>query len=165
MTMIILLPIVSFFLEGLFSNYFPVFTTYVFPLFTLTSLVIIYPYFYRHEERFYFFSAIVGLWYDIVYTKSFGYHLFFFLFLAFLLVRVSRYLKNNYVNVLFLFCVTLFLYRFGTYLFLVMFQELSFSFSQLYFSIISSFFINIIYLTILYCLINRIGSKFHLTKF
>lgn len=157
--------IVSFFLEGILTNYLPVFTSILFPLFTITSFIVIFPYFYRHEKKFFFILGTIGLWYDIVYTHSIGYHLFFFLFLGLVIEKFFQLVKHNYWNLLLILFVVIILYRGGTFLFLVMFGELPFRLPLLFSGITSSLLINFLYFTLLYWGTNCLYRRMHLVRF
>ena len=67
--MIVLIAMVSFFLDGILSRYILQDSLFL-PLFTIVSLIIIYPYFNNDNFRYFRFISIIGLLYDITYLMS-----------------------------------------------------------------------------------------------
>ena len=75
--MIVFISIVSFFLDGILSKYISLNSIFL-PLFTIVSLVIIYPYFNNNIYRYLKFVAIIGILYDITYLNTVFFNFFIY---------------------------------------------------------------------------------------
>ncbi len=151
--MIIVILILSFYLDGLLSN-----LNYIFPLCTLISLIIIYPYLYNMKRDYYIISFIIGLIYDISYTDTLFLNAFIFLFVGFLLVKINLIITNNIFNVTLISLFIIIIYRVVVFLILVFINYISFDIQNLIYSIIFSLH-NILYGVILYKITDLISKK------
>ena len=93
----IIFLIISFFLESFMSIYFP--STLINPsilscLYTLITLIIIYPYFYN-EKKYYILLIIFGLLIDITYTNTFVFNTILFIMLSIIIKLLNVILPNN----------------------------------------------------------------------
>lgn len=147
--MIIFISMLSFFLDGILSRYIPPNSLFL-PIFTIVSLVIIYPYFNNDNFRYFKFVAIIGLLYDIAYFNTLFYNFFLFLILGFVIGLINYLLSNNiYTNILMtIICIST--YRIITFLLVIIFKTNTLSFLNLMQSIYSSLILNIIYCIIIY---------------
>ena len=154
--MIVLISMISFFLDGILSRYILPNSLFL-PLFTIVSLVIIYPYFNNDNFRYFKFIAIIGLLYDIAYFNTLFYNFFIFIALGFVIGLINYLLSNNiYTNIL-MTVVSITIYRIITFLITIIFKT-SYSLCELLQSIYSSLILNIIYCLIIY-IITEIYSK------
>jgi len=96
--MVIIVLIISFILDSLISNFIPL-NSILMPLFTLMSLIIIYPYFNNHKNKYLLACFATGVCYDLIYTNTIITHAFLFLVIGFIITRLNLILSNNYVNV------------------------------------------------------------------
>ena len=124
MNISIIIIIISFLLDGLLSIYRHYFIFDLLPLFTITSLIIIYPLLYNKINNYYKIIIILGLLYDIVYTNTLLLNVSLFLLLSYIIKNYYFYLKNNLFNGIILNIIIIMLYRFASF---------SISFNQLYF--------------------------------
>ena len=161
--MITAIIILSFILEGLFSNLIS-HNSLLMPLFSLISLLVLWPYFNCNNKRFIIVSIIVGLFYDIIYTDSIFVNTFMFLLLSIFIIKINEYVNYNLLNMCLLSIVSICLYRILSYLLLCMVGYLNFDEIILIRGIYRSLIINIIYSIILYFSTNYIGKKFKLRK-
>ena len=160
-TIIVLL---SFMAEGIISNYISMNTIIFEPLFTLISLIIIYPYFHTKEKKYFILSFSTGLLYDIVYTNTFIFNAIIFLIISYIIKKINSYISNNYVNVAIISLIIIILYRLLVYFILCLINYLNFNISSLLYSIADSLVLNMIYSIILYLLTDYISRKKHITK-
>ncbi|MDD4548063.1 MAG: hypothetical protein PHI05_04920, partial [Bacilli bacterium] len=65
--MIVFMIILSLILESLVSNIVPLGSVFT-PLFSIVSLVLIYPFFNNNDLRYIKYCGITGLIYDIIFT-------------------------------------------------------------------------------------------------
>ena len=85
-------------------------------LFTLISLIIIYPYFHNKERNYFILSFLIGLLYDIVYTNTFLFNAIMFLIIAYIIKKINSYISNNYINVAIISLIIIIIYRLIVYL-------------------------------------------------
>ena len=111
MQLAIIVTIISFFLESLVSNFVSIHSNLFLPLFTIVALVIIYPYFKKERSNYYKVAAILGLFYDIVFTDTLILNLFLFLMTAYFIAKMNYMLSNNYFNVALMTVLAIAFYR------------------------------------------------------
>lgn len=156
--MIVFISIISFLLDGVLSKYISP-NSLLLPLFTLVSLVIIYPYFNNNNYRYFKYIAILGFLYDIVYMNMLFYNFFVFMLLGFINMFIKYLLSHRiYINI-FIVIVLIVVYRLINYIFLNLTIG-NLSINYLIKSIYSSLILNIIYCCSIY-LISEWYSKKH----
>ena len=139
----------SFILEGVLSNFLSL-NSYFLPLFSLISLIIIYPYFHRKEINYLKICTLFGFLYDVTYTDTFLVNTLLFPFLGFVIMFINTWLSNNFLNSGFLAFIVVILYRIIYYILLLFCGYTSFSLKHLFIFINHSFIGNILYAIILY---------------
>lgn len=154
---------VSFLLEGVLSNFLSL-NSYFLPLFSLVSLIIIYPFFHRKEMNYLKMCVLFGFLYDITYTDTFLVNTLLFSFLGFVIMFINTWLSNNFLNSGIISFIIIILYRLFYYLLLFFCGYSSFSLKVLTSSILHSFISNILYAIILYFAVDYISYKKHIEK-
>lgn len=154
---------ISFFLEGIVSNFVSS-STYFFPLFTLVSFIIIYPYFQNKDEGFFKICLITGIFYDLIYTDTFLVHTLLFFILAFVIQKINVWLANNFFNSAIMAFFLIVIYRLLQYSILFLCGYFPYSFSWFITSITHSLILNIFYAIILFFVTDFISYKKHITK-
>ena len=149
MSFLIIILIVSFFLEGLFSLVVSS-QSFFLPLFTVVALVSIFPYFNKYDSLFWKFCIVIGLCYDVIYTNTVFIHAFLFLVLGYFISFLYLMLFPKIWNYLWILVLAIIGYRMISFLLLVGMGYISFSISRLGYSIIFSICSNIIYGLFLY---------------
>lgn len=159
----IIILIISILLDGILTNFLPflvndlsIFT----PLLTVVSIFIIYPFYRKHEKKYFIILFILGIIYDLLYTN-----LLFFNGILFLGIgSLSKYLYKNYeVTPLRLIIYTIIIivfYESLTGLILFIFRIVPVTFYKVFYKIIHSLLLNIIYIEIIYFIINLIPEKY-----
>lgn len=147
--MILGISIISFLLDGIVSHFISSNSIFL-PLFTIVSLVLIYPYFRNNRYRYLKYIAILGLLYDIAYANTVFFHFFIFMILGIFVILWFYFLSNTWYTNLWITLIIIISYRIMTYLFFVLFQNLSFSFTSLFCGIYSSLLLNTIYCLVVY---------------
>jgi len=162
--MIIIIMVISFILDSMVSILVSPNGLFL-PLFSIVSLAIIHPYFKGNNKlRFFEYSAVFGLFYDIVYTDTIFMNFFVFLIVALVIHFISYLFSNNgYTNIL-LVVVAIIIYRFISYILLVISQLIDFSFMLLLESIYSSLILNVIYGSLLYFFVSIYARKHKIIK-
>ena len=161
--MVLALLIISFFLESIFSNIVPTHTIFS-PLFTLMSIILIYPYFNKKNSSYYKTCFIIGLFYDLVYTDTIVFNAFLFVLMGLIIVKLNDLFANNYLNSGLMATIVIILYRIITYLFLILTGNINFSLIILFKSIYESLIANIIYIMVMYGITDYLSRKFKITK-
>lgn len=154
---------VSFLLEGLVSNFLS-FHSYFLPLFSIISLIIIYPYFHKKEITYLKMCAFFGFLYDITYTDTFLLNTCLFVMIGFFIEFINIWLSNNFLNSGFISFIVIILYRILYYFILFFCGYSSFSFKNLFISINHSLIGNIFYAILLYFVTDYISYKKHIEK-
>lgn len=163
--MTISILIISFLMDGIISNYVSFSGLFV-PLFSLIGLIVSYEFFNFEKESFYKYAFILGLCYDLIYTDTFVFYAFLFMFMAFVVMHVTKILTSNYFGLILVSVICIILFRCITYFFLVITGNAIFNLDNLYKGIYSSFLINIIYGFIVKFICDLIVSyKFKRKKF
>ena len=159
----IIISIISILLDGILTNYLPYLgndLSWFTPLFTLVSIFIIYPFYRKKEKKYYLTVFIIGIIYDLFYTNL----LFFNAILFLIIAMISKYINKNYgLSYLKLIIYTIILvtvYESLTGLIIVLFQLVPITFYKLFYKISHSILINIIYVEILFLILNLIPKKF-----
>lgn len=154
-----LILIISFLLDGVISNYLPVNGIFA-SLFTLVSLIIVYPYFSGDKRSYYKYAFILGLAYDLIYTDTMIFYAFLFLLLAFIITKFMLVLNDNYLNIVIITIVSIVIFRSITYVLMVITGNVSFNYHLWFKGIYSSILVNIIYALILLF----ISARFNIRK-
>ena len=139
----ILICLISFLLDGVFSlvvNDNSLFLS----LFSLMCLIVIYPYMKCNNHIFYY-SIVIGLFFDIAYTQTLFLNTVIFFLMAILIYYYFKYLPYNIINIILLSLVTIILFRLVTYVFFVIFEDNIFNMRLLFRSIYTSIISNIVY--------------------
>lgn len=155
--------IISILLESITSNIIPMNSMFN-GLFTLTSLIIIYPYFNNDDKSFLKYSAIIGLSYDIIFTDTLFLNMIIFLLMALLIKKINMTLSNNYINVMIITLIVVTSYLTLTYLLLYLIGYKQFNLTYLYKIIFQSYISNVLYSCILYIITDKISKKHKISK-
>lgn len=161
--MVIIVLIISFLLDSIISNLVSINGLFL-PLFTVMSLIIIYPYFNNKRNKFYLACFITGVCYDLIYTNTIVIHGFLFVLLGFIITRMNLVLANNYINVVIMGLVLIIVYRLLTYGLILITANASFDFFNLFRSIYSSLIANVIFVSLAYIITDKISYKFKIHK-
>ena len=161
--MIYFILILSFLLEGSFSNLVYKNSLFI-PLFFITSLSIIYPYFNNKKLNFIIVCLICGMFYDIIFTNSTFINTLSFPICGCLIILGYNYMNYNIFSSNFINTIVLILYRVISYLLLCLVSFTSFNIIELYESIYSSIIANVIYGILIYGLIYILNKIFKIKR-
>lgn len=148
-----MIVIVSFILDNIVSNFLN-YNSIFNPLFTLLSLVLIYPSFNKRSNNCYIYVFILGFIYDVAITNTLFLNAFIFILLAYFIKLIFNKIPYNYLSVLIITLCSIIYYRVITYAVLIILNYLDFNLFYLFKSIYTSILLNIIYISILYLIIN-----------
>lgn len=156
--------IISFYLEGIVSNFIGINTNLFSPLFTVVSLIIVYPYFYNKEDKYLMYLFLLGLLYDLAYTNTLGLNAIVFVLLGLFIKKINTYISSNIVNNVFKGLIIIIIYRLITYILLLFIGYIEVNFNLFIKSITSSLILNIIYLILINIVTNYISKKKHIVR-
>lgn len=161
MIIMVIYAVISFLLDGLFSNFiaFGLVNPSLFrTIFTVISLVIMFN-FFDNDKKYLAILLILGILYDVVYTNTFLLNIFLFLIIYFVLDKINYFMPNNLftINVKVLLMISI--YHIFTYLILMIsnynFYPINLLWNILYHSIITT----VIYSSISYLIIKKLYFK------
>lgn len=155
---------ISFLLEGLITNLFALDTLLFQNCFTLVSLLVLCPYFYYKPSWFYGLAFLAGMLLDITYLNTLFLQGLLFLGMAFLIKKLNVWISSRPLNLIFLTVIVIIVYRIVTYFLMIVIGLTNFSFPVLAQSITSSLILNIIYVLVIYYIMEFLRTKFHLIK-
>lgn len=151
--MIEFILVVSFLLDGTISMLVST-SSLLLPVCTITSFIIIYPFFKNNLVKYLLYLGIVGILYDICYGDIYLLNVIIFCILG-LLIKLLDYLftSNIFTNILKI-VILIICYRIISYIVALILGG-SISLSLLFTSIYKSLILNVIYGTLLYAIFNK----------
>ena len=161
LSLIILL--LAFLLDGILTNFLPFMPenlTFFTPLLTLTAIFIIYP-LYRKKEKNYFITIIItGMLYDLFYTNLLFLNAILFFICGLLIKEVYKYVDYSFIKLIPLVILLVTIYESLTALIIIIFNLVPMSFIRLFYKIVHSLLINIIFAEICYLIIKLVPKKY-----
>lgn len=161
--MIIAVILISFFLEGIMSNLLSNFS-FLIPLFTIVSLIVLYPYFNGEKNKFLFASIILGIFYDIVYTNCVFINAFTFLIIAILISLIYNYITVNTTNISLINAIILLVYQIINYFLLCLTGYTNFNETTFITGLYSGLILNLLYGFILFLVTSFFAKKYKIRK-
>lgn len=161
--MIYIILIFSFLFEASFTNIVNVYS-FLTPLFLLTSLTILYPYFKKNNFNFVILSIICGLFYDISFTGSPFINTISFGICSGFIILGYNYMNYNVVNSNFINVIVICIYRIISYLLLCIIDYVTFNETFLIEGICNSLLVNVIYGIIIFIIISLIAKIFNIKR-
>lgn len=146
--------IVSFFLDGFFSNFLPVST-----FFLAVAFFLLLPSFRFHEKNYFLLGGMCGFFYDLIYTSSFGFYFLFFLLFAYWNLSFYKRYEFFFRNQLLALSLFLFFYYILQYSYFLFLEVTTFSFSLFLRIILKSILLNIGYLCLTFSFTKSFSSK------
>ena len=161
--MLYVILIFSFLFESAFSN---VVNNYSFltPLFLLTSLTVLFPYFKNNKFNFIIVSIICGLLYDISFTNSPFINTISFGISSGFIILGYNYINYNIVNFNFINIIMICVYRIISYLLLCIIGIINFKTVYLFEGIYNSLLVNIVYGIIMFIIVELIAKIFNIKR-
>ena len=156
--------VISFLLDGVFSNVITIHNNMLIPLLSVMSLIIIYPYFKKDDIKYLEYVFIYGLIYDLVYTDTLILNAIIFTFIGLIIIGINIIISNNYLNIVLISFLVIISYRIMTYFILVFTRYLEFNINDLLRSITSSLLLNIIYVILMFLITDYISNKYDIKK-
>jgi len=163
----IIIAAISFLLDSFISMYIPItISNYnvLVPMFTIVSMIIIYPFFNNNEKSYLITCLVFGLLYDITFTNTLGLNTALFFGLGYIIVFLDSALSNNLFSLIVKMLIIIILYDLITYLILTILNYIDYGLLTLLIKIGKSLLLNTIYLTLTYFVTNSISKKLHIKK-
>ena len=161
--MIYIFFIFSYLFESVITNILPN-NSILTPLFLLTSLTIVYPYFKDKKLNYIIVCIICGLFYDITLTSSSFINTLSFGLCGGLIMLGYNYINYNIFSSNFLNVIVLIFYRIITYLLLCIIGFILFDEMLLLEGIYNSIIANIIYGIFIYIVIDLVSKIFGIKR-
>lgn len=158
MIIVIIYVIISFFLDGIFSNYVSmdiINPSYLNTIYSVIALVIIFSYF-ENKTKYIYILIILGIFFDITYTNTFLVNVAIFFILYLFLNIIDYHLSNNLFTVNIKALISITIYHIMTYIILLLAHYHNYPISLLSLILTRSIIMTIIYTTISYLLIKKI---------
>jgi len=158
--MICFILIFSFILESIFTNIVAINSLFI-PLFTITSLVLIYPYFKKKKQNYIIICLVLGFFYDIAFADSIFVNTISFSIIGSLVILCYNYVKYNIYTSNIIKIIILISYRIISYIILLSINYIPFNNRIFFRGIYSSLLMNMIYGIILYVIIELLSKIFN----
>ena len=153
----IIIMILSFMFDSVFSNIFN--DSMFMPLISLMSIIVLKKKYKIENNVYLFFTALIGLLYDLIYTSTPVLNMMIYLLLGIIVIFFFKYFRKNLFNELLLSTILIVLYRTIIFIVLTISNILESNITILIKSIYSSLFLNYIYIVITYFIIKKINKK------
>ena len=134
------------------------------PLFTIMSLILVYPYFKGNQEKYFLICFLAGLCYDFIYTDMIVINAILFLCIGIITAKLNLLFSNNTVNVSIMAIICIVFYRTVMYGLLLITGNIDLGFIILFRSIYRSILLNIFYIVLGFIITDRISKKFKIKK-
>ena len=161
--MIYFIIIFSFLFEAAFSNIITLNSVFT-PLFLITSLVILYPYFNNRNFNFIVVCLLCGLFYDIIFSNSAFVNTISFTVCGAFIILGYNYVNYNILSSNFFNIIIIIFYRVVSYLLLCILDYTSFNEIHLLEGIYNSLLVNVVYGIIIFILVDKLAKIFQIRK-
>ena len=155
--------IISFLLDGILTNFLPYLVndlSYFTPMFTITSIFLIYPFYRKQERNYYILLFVLGLLYDLFYTNLLFFHGSLFVILGFISYSFQKNFGLSFLkNILFVLLI-ISSYEGLTVLFLLLYNMVPITLYGLFYKISHSLLLNILYAELIYFIVKIIPKKY-----
>ena len=159
----LIIIIVSILLDGILSNFLPYLYTNLSiftPLFTLVSIFMIYPFFKKKEKTYFILIFIVGIIYDLLYTNLLFFNGVLFVIIGMLIKYIYKTYEITPLRLILYIIILITSYESLTGLILLIYNVVPVTFYKVFYKIINSLLLNIIYSELTYLIIKIIPSKY-----
>ncbi len=154
---------ISLLLDGILTNFLPympndlsLFT----PLLTVVSIFIIYPFYRKKEKNYFLYMFLLGMIYDLFYTNLLFFNGILFLIIAIISQIIHKNFEISYFKLIFYIAFIVVLYESLTGAILFIFQLVPITIPKLIYKITHSLLLNILYIEIVYLILNLIPKKY-----
>lgn len=149
MTFNIILVIISLIFENIINMIFSN-NSYILSLFTILSLIFIYPYYKNSKKDYLLFSMIAGFIYDVINTNFYILNPLIFVLISYFIYMFFRKFKYKLLNVILVSIFVILFYQFLLFVFFNVTSSSKYSINDFIFIINHYYIINILYSICLY---------------
>ena len=153
---------ISLYLDGfltLFLPYVPGEISLLTPMFTIVSILIVYP-LYRKKEKEYFITLfILGILYDLLYTNLLFYDSLVFILFGFIIKKIYKNLDVRHIKLSLYIIVLIVIYELLMSLMIIIFNLVPITPIRIIYKITHSIIINVIYGELLYTIVKYLPKK------
>ncbi len=163
-----IVTIISLLLDLFLSTILPIVNTsnnFFIPMFTIVSLVLMYPYFNHKQNNYIRYAIIIGFIYDILITNTLLVNATIFACLAAFIRFLDSGLSNNLLSIIIKSLLVIFVYDVVMYLILSLIGYINFNIFDILFKLLKSISLNLIYIIVCYSITNRIAKRLKIKKF
>ncbi len=159
----LIIVIISILLDGILSNFLPylytdlsIFT----PLLTLISIFMIYPFFKKKEKKYFIIIFIIGIIYDLLYTNLLFFNGVIFVSIGLLIRYIYKTYEITPLRLVLYLIILITSYETLTSIILLIYNVVPVTFYKLFYKIINSLLLNIIYGELIYLIIKILPKKY-----
>lgn len=159
----IVIVFISLILDGITTNYLPYLVNNLSPLtplLTITSLVIIYPFYKKKIKKYYALAIMLGLLYDLMYTNLFLTNAAIFLILSIIINDIYKSFNINGFRIILYVAFIICTYEVILATTLIVFNIVPITVQSLLYKIANSLVLNLMYGQLLYNIIRLIPKKY-----
>ena len=166
MLFVVIISIVSLFLDLILSNFLPymvndlsLFTT----MFSTITIFLVYKLF-DDDKKYFIYSFIFGVIYDLFLTNLFLYDGIVFLFIAYISYLIYKNFEVNSIRNIIYIVLIIIIYELVFALSILLFNLVPISINKVFYKITHSLISNIIYGEFIYFIIKHITKKYRIRK-
>lgn len=159
----LIIILVSLILDGILSNFLPYLYTNLSiftPLLTLVSIFMIYPFFKKKEKTYFILIFIVGIIYDLFYTNLLFFNGVLFVTIGLLIKYIYKTYEITPLRLILYIVILVTSYESLTGIILLIYNVVPVTFYKVFYKIINSLLLNIIYSELIYLIIKLIPNKY-----
>lgn len=161
--MIASICIISLLLQSVLSNFLSTPSTFLHPLFSISAIILIYPYF-KNKNYYFLVSFMYGICYDILFSEMLFINSLLFLLLAIIINILNSLWNNNLINAILFQIICIFFYQTTMYFLVSIITNIKWNSMVCFSLILNSLLANIIYIIIGYLLVEKISEKLKIDR-
>ncbi len=135
------------------------FTSYLVPLFSLLSLILIYKFLKYSKKEYFIFAIVSGFIYDLVFTNFYVLNSVLFLLNSFIIYFYFKKMKYNLLNIILITIICSSMYNLMLFTLFNLFSYSTYSFLDFSYILGHFIIINVIYIILGYILLNKTKLK------
>jgi hypothetical protein len=156
--------VISLLLQSIFSNFLALNISFLNPLFALSALIIVFPY-YKKKNEYLITAFIYGVCYNILFPGFILIHSFLFLLVAILIMLMYKLWTSHVVSMIIFQVIVIVVYQNVYYIIITIVDKLEWSSLTGFLLIIRSLISNIVFISLLYIITEKISKKYKIKKF
>ena len=159
----LIIVLISIILDGVLTNFLPYLYTNLSiftPLLTLVSIFMIYPFFKKKEKNYFIIIFVIGIIYDLLYTNMLFFNGVLFILIGLLIKYIYKTYEITPVRLILYIAIIISSYESLTGIILLIYNVVPVTFYKVFYKIINSLLLNIIYGELIYLIIHLIPKKY-----